>query len=977
LPITAAQIWGTQDDVPETADWNKASYIMVWGSHVPQTRTPDEGFFATMKLKDVSTVAVTSEYNDVAKQSDIWLNPRPGTDAALAMAMGHVILTEYHLGDQSDYFDDYIRLYSDMPFLVRIDEQDGIYVAGRTLRAADFADNLHQENNPEWKPMVIDVSTNKPVIPNGTIGSRWGEEGKWNLESKNLINDKEIWPLKSLAQTYDEVLSVGFPSFEAPDQGESSSSSADAAVSSTSTSSSQAPDAKDLEDSRLMFQNIPVRKIKTREGDQYVATVYDLMLASYGVDNGLGGENVAASYEDATPYSPAWQEKITGVSCDKLIKAARAFAENADKTRGRSMIIMGTTPDGSCHMDMKNRAVINMLVMCGCIGKAGGGLAPFRESEKRRPKTGWQPLAFALDWHRPPRYMNGTSFFYNHADQWRYETRGVDDMLSPLAGRKEWQDYTLIDCNVRAERMGWMPSAPQLSENPLDLTRKAKEAGQTSADYIAGQLKGGMLRMSCEDPDNPKNFPRNLFLSRSDIFGTNSQGVLGVGHDHILTHLLGTDHGISAKTMETQASSVADKIPEQLTQKRPEKHKRPSEIVWYDVAPQGKLDLVVTVDFRLTTTGLYSDILLPSATHMPSFVQGRNPEVGPAWESRWDWNIYKDLAEKFSELCPRYLGTETDVVALPILHDTPAELAQGMDVKEWCKGEVDPIPGKTLPDYVDVVRHYPDTYKKFTALGPLMVQMGNGSKGISWDVAAEYKLLGNLNWLVTVAGVSKGMPRIETDIDAAEVILSLAPETNGQVAVKAWAALEKLTGRDHQPLAQRRKEGQNHSQKQATVLDNGISSALSSAISWGAKPVAEPVTEAVTETVTELGQEGDDKRDHGGYLNVHELIPWRTLTGRQQFYQDHRWMRDFGEALCVYKPQVSGWTIPWDQEGIPLMPVVVKPPHMIGGYAQLSYGFNYYGPAYYGAIGGSRDKFVLWRKRDQMEKTGSATDEDI
>jgi nitrate reductase alpha subunit len=36
---------------------------------------------------------------------------------------------------------------------------------------------------------------------------------------------------------------------------------------------------------------------------------------------------------------------------------------------------------------------------------------------------------------------------------------------------------------------------------------------------------------------------------------------------------------------------------------------------------------------------------------------------------------------------------------------------------------------------------------------------------------------------------------------------------------------------------------------------------------------------------------------------------------------------------------------------------VVKPTHMIGGYAQLSYGFNYYG-----TIGTNRDEFVIVRK---------------
>jgi nitrate reductase alpha subunit len=44
---------------------------------------------------------------------------------------------------------------------------------------------------------------------------------------------------------------------------------------------------------------------------------------------------------------------------------------------------------------------------------------------------------------------------------------------------------------------------------------------------------------------------------------------------------------------------------------------------------------------------------------------------------------------------------------------------------------------------------------------------------------------------------------------------------------------------------------------------------------------------------------------NAGYTNVHELIPWRTLSGRQQLYQDHQWMRDFGESLLVYRPPID------------------------------------------------------------------------
>ena len=65
-------------------------------------------------------------------------------------------------------------------------------------------------------------------------------------------------------------------------------------------------------------------------------------------------------------------------------------------------------------------------------------------------------------------------------------------------------------------------------------------------------------------------------------------------------------------------------------------------------------------------------------------------------------------------------------------------------IKEWYKDEIEAIPGKTMPSYIEVVRNYPDTYKKFTSLGPLLAKIGNGGKGISWNTEPEYKFLGDL-----------------------------------------------------------------------------------------------------------------------------------------------------------------------------------------------------------------------------------------
>ncbi|MCP5138225.1 MAG: nitrate reductase subunit alpha, partial [Gammaproteobacteria bacterium] len=218
------------------------------------------------------------------------------------------------------------------------------------------------------------------------------------------------------------------------------------------------------------------------------------------------------------------------------------------------------------------------------------------------------------------------------------------------------------------------------------------------------------------------------------------------------------------------------------------------------------------------------------------------------------------------------------------------------------------------------------------------------------------------------------------------------------------------------------------------------------------------------------GLEDEKVSYNAGYTNVHELIPWRTLTGRQQFYQDHPWMLGFGEAMCAYRPPVDmktvepiigqkpnghqeivlnfitphqkwgihstytdnllmltlsrGGPIIWMSEidakkagiedndwieaynlngaiaaravvsqrvpeGMSMMyhaqekivntpgseitgtrggihnsvtRTVLKPTHMIGGYAQQSYGFNYYG-----TVGANRDEFIIVRKMAKVD----------
>ena len=44
LPPASPQIWGEQTDVPESAEWYESTYMIVWGTNIPMTRTPDAHF---------------------------------------------------------------------------------------------------------------------------------------------------------------------------------------------------------------------------------------------------------------------------------------------------------------------------------------------------------------------------------------------------------------------------------------------------------------------------------------------------------------------------------------------------------------------------------------------------------------------------------------------------------------------------------------------------------------------------------------------------------------------------------------------------------------------------------------------------------------------------------------------------------------------------------------------------------------------
>ena len=141
LPVASPQVFGDQTDVPESGDWWDASYLILWGSNVPVTRTPDAHWMTEARYRGQKVVVMSPDYSDATKFADDWLAPHPGTDAALAMAMGHVVLKEFFVDRETPRFVDYCKQYTDLPFLVTLARRGEAFVPDKFLTASDLGDS--------------------------------------------------------------------------------------------------------------------------------------------------------------------------------------------------------------------------------------------------------------------------------------------------------------------------------------------------------------------------------------------------------------------------------------------------------------------------------------------------------------------------------------------------------------------------------------------------------------------------------------------------------------------------------------------------------------------------------------------------------------------------------------------------------------------------------------------------------------------
>ncbi len=264
--------WGEQTDVPESADWYNAGYLMLWGSNVPQTRTPDAHFYTEVRYKGTKSVVDLARLCARRPSSPIsGCTPSRAPTRRWRWRMGHVILREFHLDRQRRLFRRTTRAASPTCRCWSAWCARAAPTCPSDCCAPRIStDNLGEANNAAWKTMAFDAGRSIRVVPHGSIGFRWGEQGKWNLRSER-----------------DERRPRG-------DAG------ADAGRRQSTTRRRRLPVFRRHRHQRhftatdhpdvLVAQRAGPQRWQLRDGDTLVTTVFDLICANYGLDRGFGGD---------------------------------------------------------------------------------------------------------------------------------------------------------------------------------------------------------------------------------------------------------------------------------------------------------------------------------------------------------------------------------------------------------------------------------------------------------------------------------------------------------------------------------------------------------------------------------------------------------------------------------------------------------------------------------------------------------------
>jgi nitrate reductase / nitrite oxidoreductase, alpha subunit len=165
---------------------------VMWGANPSATRIPDAHFVWEGKYNGAKIVVITPEFNASASRAHLWVPIKPGTDNFLAMSIINELISK------KLYLPEAVKTYTDLPFLVRVDNKKLLRRSDLEHAKDEKTHHLYDEEFYCWNK-----NTNSATLMPGSEGSDrktirlkdrdWNIdpvlEGKWKVK---LHDGKEV-----------------------------------------------------------------------------------------------------------------------------------------------------------------------------------------------------------------------------------------------------------------------------------------------------------------------------------------------------------------------------------------------------------------------------------------------------------------------------------------------------------------------------------------------------------------------------------------------------------------------------------------------------------------------------------------------------------------------------------------------------------------------------------------------------------------
>ena len=106
---------------PDAKDWMNSDVLLIWASSLTESNLQAWHFAAEAQENGTRILCVDSQFCTTAAKADLWIHPRPGSDAAFAMGAIRKLIEGGYI------VEDFVKQRTNAPFLIREDTKQYLY----------------------------------------------------------------------------------------------------------------------------------------------------------------------------------------------------------------------------------------------------------------------------------------------------------------------------------------------------------------------------------------------------------------------------------------------------------------------------------------------------------------------------------------------------------------------------------------------------------------------------------------------------------------------------------------------------------------------------------------------------------------------------------------------------------------------------------------------------------------------------------